>query len=105
MQAESLRVVPGSESLDRISGHCRRRRDIGQEPAVRPPEPERAVGVSIHLVAFLVDRTVVPATEKREVRERGRAAFGPVAHVMPLAEWEPAAREAAPAISMVKRAP
>ncbi len=65
VQAEPLRVVLGSESLGRIGGHYRGRRDIGQEPAVRPPEMERAVGLSIHLVAFLVDRAVVPATEER----------------------------------------
>src|SRR3972149_149279 len=67
----------------------------GRGPAVRPPEPERAVGLPIDLVPLLVNRAVVPATEQREVRERGRAALRPVAEVMPLAERQPAAREAA----------
>ncbi len=103
VEVERLRGVPRPEGLDRIRGHRDRRRDLGQGLAVRPPERERAVGLSIDLVAFLVDRAVVPATEQREVRERGGAAFGPVAHVMPLAQREPAAREAAPAVPVLKR--
>ena len=68
-------------------------------------EPELAVGVSIHLVALLVDRAVVPATEQREVRERGRAAVRPVADVMPLAERKPAAGKAAPLVPVVEHPP
>jgi len=105
VELESLRGVPRPEGLDRIVRHCGRSRNLGQEPAVRPPEPERAVGLTVDLVALLVDRAVMPATEEREVGERGRAAFGPVAHVMALAEREPAAREAAALVPMVKRAP
>ncbi len=78
---------------------------LGQEPAVRPPEMKRAVRLSLDPVAFFVDRAVVPATEEREIRERGRAPFGPVAHVMSFAQRQPAAWEAATAISMVKRTP
>ena len=44
VQAKSVCVVLRPENLDRISGHRERRRDVGQEAAVRPPEPERAVG-------------------------------------------------------------
>jgi hypothetical protein len=47
--------------LSRIAGHLGRRRDVGQEPAGRPAEPERAVGLSIELVALLVDGAMVPA--------------------------------------------
>ena len=89
MEAESLRVVLRPQGLDRIGGHRGRRRDLGQGPAVRPPEPKRAVGLSIDLIALLVDRAVVPATEQREVRERGWAALRPVTDVMPLAERSP----------------
>jgi hypothetical protein len=105
VEAEPLRVVVGAEGLDRIGGHRGRRRDLGQGPAVRPPEPEGPVGLSRHGVALLVDRAVVPATEQHEVRERGRAALRPVADVMPLAEPEPAAREAAAPVPVVERAP
>jgi len=72
---------------------------------VRPPEVELAVGLSIHLVALLVDRAVVPTTEKREVRERGRAALRPVTDVMPLAERQPAARKAAAPVAVMERPP
>ncbi len=105
MEAEALSVVPRSESLDRIEGDRNWRRNLGQWPPVRSPEPERAVGLSIDLVALLVDRTVVPATEQGEIRERGRAALRPVAEVMALAEWEPAAREAADAVPVMERSP
>ena len=69
VEAQPLRLVPRPEGLDRISGHRRGRRDIGQEPAVRPLERERAVGLSIDLVALLVDRAVVPATEWQVILE------------------------------------
>src|SRR2546429_6061661 len=100
-----LAWMPRPERRDRIGGQRDRRRDVGQEAAVRPPEPERAVGLWIDAIALLVDRAVVPATEQREVGERGGAALCPVADVMPLAHRQPAAREAAAAVAMVKRAP
>jgi len=72
VEAEALCDVPGPEDPHRIGGHRGRRRHLGQRPAVRPPELERAVGLSINLVALLVDRAVVPATEQCKV-ERPRA--------------------------------
>jgi hypothetical protein len=105
VETEPLRIVPRPEGLNRIAGHHDWRRNLGQETAVRPPEPERAVGLPINLVALLVDRAVVPATEQGEVRERGRAALRPVADVMPLAEREPAARKAAAPVPVEERSP
>ena len=105
VQAEPLRVVLRSKGLDRIGRHSRRGRDLGKQPAVRSPEAERAVRLSIDLIALLVYRPVVPATEHGEVRERGWAALRPVADVMPLAERQPAAREAATLIPVMERAP
>ncbi len=101
MEAAPLRVVPGPEGLDGVGGYRGGRRHLGQEPAVRAPEPELAVGLSIHLVALLVHRAVVPATEQREVRERRRAASCPVADVVPLAEREAAAGKATAPVPMV----
>src|SRR2546428_712957 len=105
VKAEPLRVVPGPESLDGIGGYRSGRRHLWQEPPVRAAEPKLAIGLSIHLVALLVDRAVVPATEKREVRERRRAAVRPVADVVPLAEREPAAGKAAAPGSVGERPP
>jgi len=105
MQAQPLRGVPRPQGLSRISRHRGRRRDLGQGPAVRPPEAERTVGLALDLIALLVHRTVMPATEQGEVRQRGRAAPCPVAEVMPLAERDPAAREAAAPVPVVERAP
>ena len=105
VETEPLRVMLLTERLDRIGRHRGRPRDLGQGPAIRPAEPERAVGLSIHLIALLVDRAMVSATEQRKVRERGRAPLGPVMEVMPLAERDGAAREATGLVPVVERAP
>ncbi len=105
VQLESLRFVSLPQSLDRISRHSRRRRDLGQDAAVRPPELERAVGLAIEVIALLVNGAMMPATEDGEVRERGRAALCPVTDVMPLAQRQSAAWEAAAPVPMVQRAP
>ena len=67
VQAESLRVVLRPERLDRIRGHRGWRRDVGEQLAVRSPELKRAVGLSLDLIALLVHRAVMSATEQREV--------------------------------------
>ena len=96
MEAEPLRVVPRPEGPHRIGGHRGRRRDLGQGPAVRPPEAERAVGAALDPVALLVNRAVVPATEEREVRERGQAAPGePPCRPRPGGREAPGSRAAA----------
>jgi hypothetical protein len=102
VEAEALSVVPCSECLNRIDWQRDRRRNLGQGPAVGPPEPERAVGLSIDLIALLVDRAVVPATQEREVRKRGRAALRPVAEMVPLGEAAAAAREAAAPVAVAE---
>jgi hypothetical protein len=89
--------VARPEDLDWIVRHRCGGRDIGQGPAIRSPERERAVGLSIDVIPLLVNRAMVSTAEQREIRERGRAAFGPVAHVMPLAQRESAAGKAATA--------
>ena len=103
MQAVSLRVVSGSEDLHGIAEHLRRRRNLGQKPAVRAAEAKLAVGLSIELITLLVNGAVVPATEQGEVRERGGAAVSPVTDVMALAEADAAAREAAAAVAVMER--
>jgi len=60
-------LVPRPERPDRIVGDRWRKRDIGQESAVRSPEPQLAVGLSFHLVSLLVDGAVMPPAERREV--------------------------------------
>ncbi len=86
MQDKPLRVVAHSEDLHGIVRHLRRRRHLGKHLAIRTSEPKLAVGLSLALVALLVNRAVVPATEQGQVRERGGTSLGPVAHVMALAE-------------------
>jgi hypothetical protein len=86
MEAQPLRLVPSADQLHGIGMYRRGRRHLGHEPAIRSPEPELSIGLSLDLVAFLVDRAVVPATEQREVRERGGPAVRPVTDVMALTE-------------------
>ena len=105
VEVETVRDVCSAEGLDRIGRDSRRRRDVGQRPAMRTPELQRAVRRSLELIALLVHRAVMPATEQREVRQRGRAPLRPVPDVMPLAEWQSAAREPAAPVAMQERAP
>src|SRR6266513_1647446 len=102
VDAEPLRLVPRSDGFHGIVGHLARNRDLGENPPVRAAEPKLAVRLSIEPVALLMDRAVVPTTEQRQVRERGRASVRPVADVMALAEANAAAREAAAAVSVVE---
>src|SRR5437899_711906 len=99
VETESLRIVLGFESAYRIRGHSCNGRHRRQEPPIWPSELERPAGLAIEPIALLVDRAVVPATEQREIRERRRATVGPVAHVMPLADGQPAAWKATAAVS------
>jgi hypothetical protein len=66
-------------------------------------ERQRVIGPSFDLETFLVHRTVVATAENREVRQRRRAIWRPVADVMPLTGADPAAGEAAAAVPMLER--
>ena len=103
VQDKPLRIVPRSQDVDRIAGHFRSRWDLGQKPAVRAAEAKLAVRLSIKPVALFVDGAVVPATEHREIRQRGGTALRPVTNVMALSEADPTAREAAAAVAVVER--
>ena len=63
IETQPLRVMLLTEGLDRIGRHRGRLRDVRQGPAVRSPEPKRAVGLSIDPVPLLVNRAVMPATQ------------------------------------------
>src|SRR5439155_20541196 len=104
VDVNALRVVSRAKNLDGVGGGRRRCRDCGQGRAVRSPEAERSVGLSIDLIALLVNRAMVATAEQCEVRQGGGAAVGPVADVMPLTESYPAAGEAAASIAVVERA-
>src|SRR5437773_146228 len=95
----------GAAELDGITEHLQRRRHLGQRPPVRAAKPKLAVGLSIELVALLVNGAVVAGTEQGEIRERGGAPLGPVTEVMALAEPAPAAWEPAAVVAVVERPP
>ena len=59
MEVKVLRFVPRSQDADGIVRHLWRRRDVRQQPAVRAPESQLAVGQSVHLVTLLVNGAMV----------------------------------------------
>ena len=63
MKLESLGLVPRAEGRHRSRGHGSRWWQVGEWPAIRPSELERAVGLSIDLIAVLVHRAVMPPTQ------------------------------------------
>ena len=101
VEMKALRCVARPQGGDGIGERSGGRRHRGQRPTVRSPESEGPVRPARDLVALLVDRTVMAATEQDEVRERGRAALSPMAHVMPLPDADMAPREAAAPVSML----
>ena len=105
VQHEPQGVVPRSDDLHGIARHMRRRRHLGQKPAVRPSEPKLAIGLSLDLESLLVDRTVMSIAEQGKVGKRGGASLRPVTDVMALAEADATAREATAAVPVVKRPP
>jgi len=54
VDVESVLNVRGAEGPKRIGGHHWRTRDVGEHSAVRPPELQRAVGLSGDLIALFV---------------------------------------------------
>ncbi len=86
VDVESVPDVRGPKGVNRIGGHHRRRRDVGQDSPVWSTELQRAVGLSGDLITLFVHGAVMPPTEQREIRERRRAAGRPMPDVMALAE-------------------
>jgi len=91
VESQSLRLVLRAERLHRIGGHDGIQRHLRQEPPVGSAELERAIGTSLDLIALLVRGSMMSATPQRQVRQRRRAALGPMARVMALAEGQSAA--------------
>jgi hypothetical protein len=100
-----VRGVLRPKRLYRIGRQRRRQRHLGQRPAIRSPELKRPIGQSLDLVALFVNCAVMAMAEYDEVLQRRRAALRPVPHVMPLAEPDVPAREAAALVPMVQRPP
>jgi hypothetical protein len=71
---------------DGIAGDGKQSWAFGQRPTVGATKSQLAVGLSLDLIAVFVDRTVMPTTQHREVRQSRPASVSPVADVMTLAE-------------------
>jgi hypothetical protein len=102
VEAQAHLVVTRAQHRDGILAHGRRRRYLGKRPAIRSPEPEDPVGPARDLIALLVNGAMMPTAQKGEVRQRGGPALGPVLEMMPLAEADTTAREAAALIPVLQ---
>ena len=105
MQVKPLRVVLRAEPQHRVAKDSGRRWNLRQHLAIWAAELQLPIRLAIELVALLMNRPVVEATEQREIGERSGAAVGPMLDVMSLAKPHAAAGEPAAAVSMVERAP
>lgn len=77
-------LVSRPQHLNWITLQHGHRRHIRERAAIRPPELERAARLSFYLIALLVHGSVVPPTQKREIRERGGPTSSPMPEMMPL---------------------
>ena len=101
VQVQPRCLVPRSQDVEWFPGDLGGRRHLGQEPAIRPAEPQLTLRLSLDLVPLFVDGAVVSATQNREVGQRGRPALGPVPDVMALPDPHAAPREATAAVAML----
>jgi hypothetical protein len=69
--------------------------------AIRPPEPQLTVRVSIDLEPFLMHRAMVSPTQQHQVRERRGSTSRPVMDVVALTETYATAWEAAATVAVV----
>jgi hypothetical protein len=88
-----------------IGRYRRSRRHCEDDGAVRPPEAQLAVRLSLDLKSFFVNRAVVSTTQHREIRQGCGTAVRPMADVMTLPELASAAGEATALVAMFKRTP
>ena|SRR5438067_11018613 len=88
-----------------IGRYRRLRRPCEDDGAVRPPEAQLAVRLSVDLKSFFVNRAVVSTTQHREIRQGRRPAVCPMADVMTLSELSTTAGKPTALIAMFERAP
>jgi hypothetical protein len=79
----------------------RREWHFGKNSAVRTAKAKLTVRPSNDSIAFLVNRSMMPATQEGQVRKRGGASLSPVTDVMALPESYVATRKAAAAVAMM----
>ena len=73
--------------------------------AIRPPESKLTVGLAIELIALLMDGTMMPATQRGEIRERRWSALSPVTDVVALDESAVAPGKSTTAVPMMQCSP
>jgi hypothetical protein len=94
--------VSGSQQIHRITLQRGRRRHIRERPAIRTLELERTVQLTLDPITLLVHGSMVPPTQKREIRERSGPTSSPMPKMMPLTEGHATAREAATTVPMLQ---
>src|SRR5262245_47225451 len=102
VQGQSILLVPHAHHGDGIRRHGGWQRHVMNDPPIGPPELKRAVRMALDLIALLVDRAMVPATQEREIRELRWPTLSPVTDVVSLPNPYAAAREATPVVAMMQ---
>src|SRR5215813_8769316 len=105
VQADPIRLVQRPDRCHRIAAQLRASRDVGENVSIRAAETKLAIRLSLDLVAVFMDGAVMATTEQSEIRERRRAAVGPVLDMMALAEASLTTGEAAATVSVMERSP
>ena len=78
---------------------------FGKNSTVWTAEAKLAVRLSIDSVPFLMNRSMMPATQKGQVRKRGGASLSPVTDVMALSESHMTTGKATTTVAVVQRTP
>ena len=97
------RIVVHPHRAHGVGWRRRRTRHIGHDPTIRVVKSQLTIGRALDPIAFVVDRAMMTPAEQHQIRLCRRAAVGPVADVMRLAEAPVAAREATAAIAIEER--
>jgi hypothetical protein len=105
VHAEPRGLVAVSQEQDGIGVRARRSRNLGQELRIRSPKPQLVVAQSLDPISLLVDRPMMPPTEQREIRQRGRPAPRPVSEVMAFCDAHAAAGEPTAPVAVLQCSP
>jgi hypothetical protein len=98
---DTFLIVPCSQHAGGMVWDSGGDRHFGKNLTIRTAEAQLAVRLAIDSIAFLVNRPMMPATQERQVRQRGRASLSPMTDVMALSESHVATGKPATAVSVM----
>ena len=105
VQRQAILLVPCAQHRYGIRRYRGWQRHFVHDSPIGPPELKRTVRLALEVKSLLLDRAMVPATQKREIRELRGPALSPVTDVVRLPKTYAATREAAPVVPVVQCSP